>query len=243
MPQATILVVDDEGLIRWSLAERLRREGYEVLEAETGQAALGKLSEGIDLVLLDYRLPDMDGVTVLRKVKEFDQDVPVILLTAYPSVDTAVEAMKHGAYHFADKPFNLDDMTATVERALESTRLRREIRHYRAHAGQPYPLERLIGVSPAMAGLRSLFASVAASPASTVLLTGESGTGKDLAAKIIHYASEPRPEALHEHHLFGPARALAGKRAVRPRAWRLHGRGNAEAGPVRNSRRRHRVPG
>src|SRR4026209_703273 len=99
MVRPTILVVDDEGLIRWSLAERLRREGYEVLEAETGQAALGKLSEGIDLVLLAYRLPDMDGVTVLRKVKELDQDVPGILLTAYPSVDTAVEAMKHGAYH------------------------------------------------------------------------------------------------------------------------------------------------
>ena len=131
MPKATILVVDDEALIRWSLSERLQSEGYEVLEADTGKAALEKLPEGVDLVLLDYRLPDTDGVSVLRKVKEFDQDVLVILLTAYASVETAVEAMKLGAYHFANKPFNLDEISATVERALETTRLRREVRQYR----------------------------------------------------------------------------------------------------------------
>ena len=85
--------MDDEALIRWSLAERLTSEGYEVLEAETGAAALEKLPEGVDLVLLDYKLPDTDGVSVLRKIKEFDQDILVILLTAYASVETAVEAM------------------------------------------------------------------------------------------------------------------------------------------------------
>ena len=115
--KATILVVDDEALIRWSLSERLKSEGYEVLEADTGHAALEKLPEGVDLVLLDYRLPDTDGVSILRKVKEFDQDILVILLTAYASVETAVEAMKLGAYHFTNKPFNLDDVAATVERA------------------------------------------------------------------------------------------------------------------------------
>jgi two-component system, NtrC family, response regulator AtoC len=119
MPRATILVVDDEALIRWSLSERLQSDGYEVLEADTGKAALEKLSEGVDLVLLDYRLPDTDGVSILRKVKEFDQDVLVILLTAYASVETAVEAMKLGAYHFANKPFDLDEVSTTVERALE----------------------------------------------------------------------------------------------------------------------------
>src|SRR4029450_1552770 len=100
-PHATILVVDDEALIRWSLTERLQSEGYDVLEAETGQGALEKLPEGGDLVLLDYRLPDTDGVSVLRKIKEFDQDILVILLTAYASVETAVEAMKQGADHVA----------------------------------------------------------------------------------------------------------------------------------------------
>jgi two-component system response regulator AtoC len=218
MPKATILVVDDEALIRWSLTERLHAEGYDVLEAETGQGALEKLPEGVDLVLLDYRLPDTDGVSVLRKIKEFDQDVLVILLTAYASVDTAVEAMKLGAFHFANKPFNLDEIVATVERALETTRLRREVREYRTSAARPYGLHRLVGQSTQVTALRALVARVAASPASTVLLTGESGTGKDLAAKIIHYASgraskpfmnitcSALPEQLLESELFGHER-------------------------------------
>jgi len=218
MPKATILVVDDEELIRWSLKERLQAEGYAVCEAETGQAALEKLPEGIDLVLLDYRLPDTDGVTVLRKIKEFDQDVLVILLTAYASVDAAVEAMKHGAYHFANKPFNLDEIAATIERALETTRLRREVRQFRSNAARPYSLQRLVGESSEIRTLRSLVGRIAASPASTVLLTGESGTGKDLVAKIIHYASarasrpfmnitcSALPEHLLESELFGHER-------------------------------------
>jgi DNA-binding NtrC family response regulator len=218
MAKPTILVVDDEALIRWSLTERLKSEGYEVLEAETGAAALQKLSEGVDLVLLDYKLPDTDGVTVLRKIKDFDQDTLVILLTAYASVDTAVEAMKLGAYHFAHKPFNLDEVVATVERALETTRLRREVRQYRTNAARPYGLHSIVGSSPSMTVLRHLVARVATSPASTVLLTGESGAGKDLIAKIIHYASDRAtkpfmnitcsalPEPLLESELFGHER-------------------------------------
>jgi two-component system response regulator AtoC len=218
MPKATILVVDDEALIRWSLSERLQSEGYDVLEADTGQAALEKLPDGVDLVLLDYRLPDTDGVSILRKIKEFDQDILVILLTAYASVETAVEAMKLGAYHFANKPFNLDDISATVARALETTRLRREVRQYRTSAARPYGLHCLVGASSAITGLRHLVARVAASPASTVLLTGESGTGKDLVAKIVHYASDRAsrpfmnitcsalPEQLLESELFGHER-------------------------------------
>jgi DNA-binding NtrC family response regulator len=218
MPKSTILVVDDEPLIRWSLTERLKSEGYAVCEAETGAAALEALSEGVDLVLLDYKLPDTDGVTVLRKIKEFDQDILVILLTAYASVETAVEAMKLGAYHFANKPFNLDEVVATVERALETTRLRREVRQYRTNAARPYTLQSLVGTSPSIAALRQLVARVATSPASTVLLTGESGTGKDLIAKIIHYTSDRAtrpfmnitcsalPEQLLESELFGHER-------------------------------------
>ena len=190
MAKPTILVVDDEALIRWSLTERLKSEGYELLEAETGAAALEQLPEGVDLVLLDYRLPDTDGVSVLRKIKEFDPDILVILLTAYASVETAVEAMKLGAYHFANKPFNLDEVVATVERALETTRLRREVRQYRTNAARPYGLHSIVGSSPSMTALRHLVARVASSPASTVLLTGESGTGKDLVAKVIHYTSD-----------------------------------------------------
>jgi two-component system, NtrC family, response regulator AtoC len=218
MPNATVLVVDDEALIRWSLTERLKSEGYSVLEADTGRAALERLAEGVDLVLLDYRLPDTDGVSVLRKIKELDQDTLVILLTAYASVDTAVEAMKLGAYHFANKPFNLDEVAALVERALETTRLRREVRQFRTNAARPYSLERIVGSSPAVTALRHLVARVAISPSSTVLLTGESGTGKDLVAKIIHYTSDRAsrpfmnitcsalPEHLLESELFGHER-------------------------------------
>jgi len=218
MAHATILVVDDEALIRWSLAERLKSEGYNVLEAETGGAALEKLADGVDLVLLDYKLPDTDGVSVLRKIKEFDQDILVILLTAYASVETAVEAMKLGAYHFANKPFNLDEVVATLERALETTRLRREVRHYRTDAARPYTLHSIVGSSAPMTALRHLVARIATSPTSTVLLTGESGTGKDLVAKVVHYASDRAarpfmnitcsalPEQLLESELFGHER-------------------------------------
>ena len=218
MAQPTILVVDDEALIRWSLTERLKSEGYEVLEAETGGAALEKLPEAVDLVLLDYKLPDTDGVSVLRKIKEFDRDILVIMLTAFASVETAVEAMKLGAYHFANKPFNLDEVVATVERALETTRLRREVRQYRTNAARPYSLRSIVGASTSMTALRALVARVATSPASTVLLTGESGTGKDLVAKVIHYTSDRAtrpfmnitcsalPEQLLESELFGHER-------------------------------------
>src|SRR4051812_5103362 len=111
---------------------------YDVLEADTGRAALEKVAEGVDVVLLDYRLPDTDGVTILRKIKEFDQDMLVILLTAYANVETAVEATKLGAYHFANRPFNLDDVAAIVARAVETTRLRREVRQCVTNAARPY---------------------------------------------------------------------------------------------------------
>jgi two-component system response regulator AtoC len=214
----TILVVDDEPLIRWSLAERLRADGYEVTEAETGRAALDRIADGVDLVLLDYKLPDIDGVTVLRKIKEHDPDILVVLLTAYATIETAVDAMKTGAYHFANKPFNLDDISLTVAKALETTQLRREVRMLRASQAQPYAFDRIVGASSVMSGLRDLLRKVSSSPASTVLLTGESGTGKDLTAKVLHYNSQRAnrpfvnitcsaiPETLLESELFGHER-------------------------------------
>ncbi len=218
MTNASVLVVDDEDLIRWSLGERLRADGYTIIEAATGQAALQHFKEGVDLVLLDYRLPDTDGLTVLREMKRVDPDVLVILLTALVSVETAVEAMRLGAFHFANKPFNLEEISAIVGKALETTRLRREVRQLRANEARPYSLRAIVGESEAMEALRQLVDKVAASPASTVLLTGESGTGKDLVAKAIHYnsarASRPfmnitcsaLPEQLLESELFGHER-------------------------------------
>src|SRR5439155_17029264 len=218
MQSPTILVVDDEQLIRWSLTDRLTQEGYKVVEADTAKAALERHAEGVDLVLLDYRLPDGDGLSILKKIKDSDPDTLVVLLTAYSTVDTAVEAMKAGAYHYANKPFNLDEIAILVEKALETTRLRREVRALRASQAQPFSVDRIIGHSRTMADVKALLQKVAASPASTVLLTGESGTGKDLAAKVLHYASDRAarpfmnitcsalPEQILESELFGHER-------------------------------------
>jgi len=218
MPNATILVVDDEQLIRWSLVNRLREEGYRMVEAGTGAEALARHREGVDLVLLDFALPDTNGLDLLKQFKESDPDTLVIMLTAHGGVETAVEAMKQGAFHYASKPFDLDEIVILVEKALETTALRREVRVLRAKQAQPYGLQSIVGKSAPVVAVRDLLQRIGTSPASTVLLTGESGTGKDLAAKVIHYSSDRAsrpfmnitcsalPETLLESELFGHER-------------------------------------
>jgi two-component system, NtrC family, response regulator AtoC len=219
MNSVTILIIDDEAEVRWPLKTAFEQAGYRVLEASTGAEALARCQEeAVDLALLDYRLPDTDGLALLAQLKDLHRDVVVIMMTAYSSVERAVAAMKQGAFHYAQKPIDLDEATILVEKALETTRLRREVRAFRASQSAPYTFDRIIGDSPVMREVKEVLKKVAGSPASTLLLFGESGTGKDLAAKATHFNSaradrpfmnitcSALPEMLLESELFGHER-------------------------------------
>ena len=214
--QATILVVDDEHLIRWSLEQHLRREGYGILLAETGAEALQKAqADTPDLVLLDVRLPDADGLEILERLRASDPESLVIMITAHGGVESAVRAMKLGAHDYIIKPFDMDELKLTVRKALETKALRREVARFHAKQREGSRLDDIVGGSRTIRDLKALIRRIAESDATTVLLEGESGTGKDLVARVIHFESTrvqapflavncvALPEHLLESELFG----------------------------------------
>jgi len=209
-----ILVVDDEHLIRWSLEQNLKKQGYEVVTAGNGEDALRLArEEQPDLVLLDIQLPGISGIEVLDKIKEFDEDIIVIMVTAHGGLDTAVNAMRLGAYDYVNKPFNLDELSIIVKKALETSDLKREVARLRSETKKSAP--NIIGASKQIQSMMDVLEKVARSEAATVLVQGESGTGKELVAKWIHYSSKRSdkpfiaincaavPATLLESELFG----------------------------------------
>jgi DNA-binding NtrC family response regulator len=219
MPAEKILVVDDERLVRWSLRQKCEEWGYQVVEAEAGEPALRvSQHESPDLVLLDVRMPDLSGLEVLDQLRKNGDMRPVIMITADPQLDDVKAALKLGAYDFVGKPVDFDELQVVIKNALETTRLRTEVQSLRGEVRRRTGYHQVISPSPKMTELMSFVRKVASSEATTILIQGESGTGKDLIAKAIHYESARQekafvaincsaiPETLMEAELFGHER-------------------------------------
>jgi two-component system response regulator AtoC len=216
MPSEKILIVDDERLVRWSLRQKCEEWGYHVLEAESGEPGLKVAQhESPDLVLLDVRMPDMSGLEVLDQLKKNGDARAVIMITADPQLDDVKAALKLGAYDFVGKPLDFEELHVTIKNALETTRLRTEVQSLRGEVHRRTGYHNVVGVSAKMTELLNFVRKVASSEATTILIQGESGTGKDLIAKAIHYESSRAdkafvaincsaiPETLMEAELFG----------------------------------------
>jgi len=185
-----ILVVDDDKVTLWSLKEKLMREGFSVTEAVDGKTFAEALAKGIpELVLLDLQLPDTDGLTLLRTLREEQPQLPVIMITGNTSARTAVEAMKLGAFDYVLKPIDFDELLILVNRALETARLRRRVNDHDRELKARFGVQNLVGTSEPMRNIVHLIRQISPSEASSVLIRGESGTGKDVVAKALHYES------------------------------------------------------
>ncbi len=213
--RAKLLVVDDERSMRELLSIVLRREGYDVTLAENGRAAIDQLERGrFDLLISDIKMPDMTGVDVLRSAKRIDPDILGIMITAFASADTAIEAMRLGAHDYLSKPFDVDELKMKVRNALEQRLLRQENVLLKRALGSTHQFANIVGRSDKMLAIFKLIEQIARTD-STVLVTGESGTGKEWVARAIHFYSLRRdrpfvalncgalPETLLESELFG----------------------------------------
>jgi two-component system, NtrC family, response regulator AtoC len=219
MRSKTVLVVDDEKLVRWSVRQKLESAGYRVLEASTAAEAIKLFKEDMpDLVTLDVRLPDGNGLKILLEMKKTSPAVPVIMITAYAAVDDAVKALQIGAYDYLEKPINFDRLLHSLGNAFETSQLRTEVERSKQEQESAYSVDRIVGESKAISDVKQLVLTVADSEANTILIQGESGTGKDMVAKALHYQSRRGsrpfmvlncaaiPEQLLENELFGHER-------------------------------------
>jgi len=226
-----VLIIDDEEVLRDVLEAVLRREGFDILLAATGEEGLSMMdTEEIDLVVLDMMLPGITGIETLRSIKETNPALPVIIITAYSSIDGAIVAMKQGAFHYIPKPFKNEEVILTVNKALEQRRLSKENERLQAELSEKYSYASIIGKSEPMRKIFELI-RLAAPSRSNILIAGESGTGKELVAKAIHHGS-PRarnafvtvnsgslPPELLESNLFGHVKgaftgAISSKRGL-----------------------------
>lgn len=216
MPKYKILIIDDEKLIRWSLSSDLSKRGFEVIVAETGEIGLKSFAEeNPHMVLTDIKLPGINGIDVLKEIKSKNSEIPVIMITAYGDVKTAVESMKIGAYDYITKPFDFDEINIVIERALEISELKTEITELRKEKTKTYNFKSIIGESKATKNVITLAKKIISSNTSTVLISGESGVGKDFLAKVIHFEGIRKdkpfveiscgaiPDNLLESELFG----------------------------------------
>lgn len=209
-----ILIVDDEKNMRWILGKNLREEGFSVIEAENGEEAFNLfVDKEPDMAILDYRMPGIDGMEVLRRIKTINDKVPVIMITAHGSTDAAVEAMKLGALDYISKPFDIEELKITIRKVLKIDQLNKEVEYLKAQISESFD-NKIISISRKMIDIFETIEKIADTPA-TVLITGESGTGKELIASAIHSKSSRKdkpylklncgaiPENLLESELFG----------------------------------------
>jgi len=212
----SILIVDDDEVMRETLSDVLKRGEYEVYSVGSGGETLSVIRKNIiDLVLLDMRLPDGDGLELLKKIKEFDTEILVIIMTAYSDIQTAVSAMKSGAYHYINKPFDLEELKLLIEKGLETKGLINEVRRLHRQHKEGNQKSQIYGVTSQVHYVKELIGMISKTNKTSVLIQGESGTGKELAANAIHYNSKRAnkalmkincsaiPDSLLESELFG----------------------------------------
>ncbi|HNY10995.1 MAG TPA: sigma-54 dependent transcriptional regulator, partial [Candidatus Wallbacteria bacterium] len=183
-----ILIVDDEKLLRWSLTTELKEMGFNVFSHELADDGLKTVKENtIDVCILDIKLPDYSGIELLRKIKALQPDTYVIMITAFAEIETAIEALKLGAYDYLIKPFNLEKLKHLIKKALETHELKKEVFFLKQKEQKKFQQEQMLGSHSSIVKILELINKLASVPISTVLITGESGTGKGLVARAIHY--------------------------------------------------------